>query len=103
MGSSTQIMTLTSTYDHRVIQGAQSGEYLARLHALLLGEDGFYDDIFGALRVPYEPIRWAQDISTDHEDQIPKQARIMTGGGFGGCVIALVEAGNSDRDRKSVV
>ena len=75
--SVSKIMTLTSTYDHRVIQGAQSGEYLARLHALLLGEDGFYDDLFGALRIPYEPIRWAQDISSDHEDQIPKQARIM--------------------------
>ena len=75
--SVSKIMTLTSTYDHRVIQGAQSGEYLARLHALLLGEDGFYDDLFGALRVPYEPIRWAQDLSTAHEDQIPKQARIM--------------------------
>jgi multifunctional 2-oxoglutarate metabolism enzyme len=75
--SVSKIMTLTSTYDHRVIQGAQSGEYLARLHALLLGEDGFYDDIFGALRIPYEPIRWAQDITSDHEYQIPKQARIM--------------------------
>ena len=72
-----KVMTLTSTYDHRVIQGAQSGQYLARLHALLIGEDGFYDDVFGALRIPYEPIRWAQDISTDHEDQVPKQARIM--------------------------
>ena len=75
--SVSKIMTLTSTYDHRVIQGAQSGEYLARLHGLLLGEDGFYDDLFGALRIPYEPIRWAQDITSDHEDQIPKQARIM--------------------------
>jgi 2-oxoglutarate dehydrogenase E1 component len=75
--SVSKIMTLTSTYDHRVIQGAQSGQYLARLHALLLGEDGFYDDIFGSLRIPYEPIRWAQDISSLHEDQIPKQARIM--------------------------
>jgi len=75
--SVSKIMTLTSTYDHRVIQGAQSGEYLARLHALLLGEDNFYDDLFGALRIPYEPIRWAQDVSTDHEYQIPKQARIM--------------------------
>jgi multifunctional 2-oxoglutarate metabolism enzyme len=72
-----KIMTLTSTYDHRVIQGAQSGQYLARLHALLLGEDGFYDDVFGALRIPYEPIRWAQDVTTEHEDQVPKQARIM--------------------------
>src|SRR5215207_4229466 len=75
--SVSKVMTLTSTYDHRVIQGAQSGLYLARLHALLLGEDGFYDDIFGALRIPYEPIRWAQDVSSFHEDQIPKQARIM--------------------------
>jgi 2-oxoglutarate dehydrogenase E1 component len=32
-----KIMTLTSTYDHRVIQGAQSGEFLKRIHALLLG------------------------------------------------------------------
>ena len=53
-------MTLTSTYDHRVIQGAQSGEFLKRIHALLLGEDGFYDEIFRALRIPYEPIRWTQ-------------------------------------------
>ena len=75
--SVSKVMTLTSTYDHRVIQGAQSGQYLARLHALLLGEDGFYDDIFGALRIPYEPIRWAQDVSADHEDQVPKQARIF--------------------------
>jgi len=72
-----KVMTLTSTYDHRVIQGAMSGQYLQSLHALLLGEDGFYDDVFASLRIPYEPIRWAQDISTDHEDQIPKQARIM--------------------------
>ncbi|MFN2523742.1 MAG: 2-oxo acid dehydrogenase subunit E2, partial [Mycobacteriales bacterium] len=35
-------ITLTSTYDHRVIQGAQSGEFLRRMHQLLLGEDGFY-------------------------------------------------------------
>ena len=72
-----KVMTLTSTYDHRVIQGAQSGLYLARLHALLLGEDGFYDDIFGSLRIPYEPIRWAQDVTADHENQIPKEARIL--------------------------
>ena len=75
--SVSKVMTLTSTYDHRVIQGAQSGVYLARLHALLLGEDGFYDDIFGSLRIPYEPIRWAQDVTADHENQIPKEARIL--------------------------
>ena len=72
-----KVMTLTSTYDHRVIQGAQSGEFLRRLHLLLLGEDGFYDDIFRALRIPYEPIRWAADITTSHDDDINKQARIL--------------------------
>jgi multifunctional 2-oxoglutarate metabolism enzyme len=72
-----KIMTLTSTYDHRVIQGAHSGEFLKRVHALLLGEDGFYDEIFRALRIPYEPIRWSQDISTTHDEDISKQARIL--------------------------
>ncbi|HRI94652.1 MAG TPA: multifunctional oxoglutarate decarboxylase/oxoglutarate dehydrogenase thiamine pyrophosphate-binding subunit/dihydrolipoyllysine-residue succinyltransferase subunit, partial [Nocardioides sp.] len=72
-----KVMTLTSTYDHRVIQGAQSGEFLKRVHQLLLGEEGFYDEIFRALRVPYQPIRWAQDISLTHDDEIGKQARIV--------------------------
>ena len=72
-----KIMTLTSTYDHRVIQGAQSGEFLKRVHALLLGEQDFYDEIFRSLRIPYEPIRWAQDIATSHDDEISKQARIL--------------------------
>ncbi len=72
-----KIMTLTSTYDHRVIQGAQSGEFLRRMHQLLLGEEGFYDEIFRALRIPYEPIRWSSDISANHDDEISKQARIL--------------------------
>ncbi|MDN5727692.1 MAG: 2-oxo acid dehydrogenase subunit E2, partial [Propionibacteriales bacterium] len=72
-----KMMTLTSTYDHRVIQGAASGEYLGVLHKLLLGEDGFYDEIFRALRIPYEPIRWATDTSDRHEDEVGKQARVM--------------------------
>ncbi|KAA1420862.1 multifunctional oxoglutarate decarboxylase/oxoglutarate dehydrogenase thiamine pyrophosphate-binding subunit/dihydrolipoyllysine-residue succinyltransferase subunit [Nocardioides humilatus] len=72
-----KVMTITSTYDHRVIQGAQSGEFLKRVHQLLLGEDGFYDDIFRALRIPYEPIRWNSDIATSHDDEIDKQARIL--------------------------
>ncbi|MCW2866369.1 MAG: 2-oxoglutarate dehydrogenase component, partial [Marmoricola sp.] len=72
-----KIMTLTSTYDHRVIQGALSGEFLRRMHGLLLGEEGFYDEIFRSLRIPYEPIRWSKDISTSHDDEISKQARIL--------------------------
>jgi len=70
-------ITLTSTYDHRIIQGALSGDFLRRMHALLLGEDCFYDDIFHALRVPYEPVRWTRDVSATHEGQIDKQARVI--------------------------
>jgi 2-oxoglutarate dehydrogenase E1 component len=56
-----RVVTLTSTYDHRVVQGAQSGELLARIHRFLLGEEGFYDEVFAALEVPYTPARWAVD------------------------------------------
>ncbi len=70
-------ITLTSTYDHRIIQGAMSGDFLRRMHALLLGEDGFYDEIFYSLRVPYEPVRWTRDVSATHEGQIDKQARVI--------------------------
>jgi len=54
-------VTLTSTYDHRVIQGAESGEFLAQIHELLLGGDSFYDDMFASFDVPYEPARWGRD------------------------------------------
>ncbi len=69
-------VTLTSTYDHRIIQGAQSGEFLRVVHELLLGGDGFYDDVFQSLRIPYEPVRWVQDIPSGHEDDITKAARV---------------------------
>jgi 2-oxoglutarate decarboxylase len=69
-----KIITLTSTYDHRIIQGAESGDFLRRVHALLLGEDEFYDEIFRSVRVPYEPVRWVQDIP---EGAIDKTARVI--------------------------
>jgi 2-oxoglutarate decarboxylase len=69
-------VTLTSTYDHRIIQGAQSGEFLRQIHQLLLGEDGFWDEVFKALKIPYEPVRWVRDIPAGHEDDITKSARV---------------------------
>ena len=69
-------VTLTSTYDHRIIQGAQSGDFLRRIHSLLLGGDGFYDMVFESLRIPYEPVRWVKDIQAGHEDDITKSARV---------------------------
>jgi 2-oxoglutarate dehydrogenase E1 component len=58
-----KVVALTSTYDHRVIQGAESGEFLAEMHRLLVGEKGFYDSLFHAFAVPYEPARWSRDRS----------------------------------------
>jgi multifunctional 2-oxoglutarate metabolism enzyme len=71
-----KIMTLTSTYDHRIIQGAQSGEFLRRIHQLLLADE-FYDEIFAALRIPYEPVRWRVDEESRHEGQISKEAHVI--------------------------
>ncbi|MBB4960150.1 2-oxoglutarate dehydrogenase E1 component [Micromonospora polyrhachis] len=71
-----KIITLTSTYDHRIIQGAQSGEFLKVMHELLLGEHNFYDQLFTSLRIPYEPVRWVRDVAVNSEGQINKTARV---------------------------
>ncbi|WP_419818601.1 multifunctional oxoglutarate decarboxylase/oxoglutarate dehydrogenase thiamine pyrophosphate-binding subunit/dihydrolipoyllysine-residue succinyltransferase subunit [Glaciibacter flavus] len=70
-------ITLTSTYDHRVIQGAGSGEFLKIVHELLTGQRTFYADVFAALRIPYAPIEWAPDISVDIASAIDKTARVQ--------------------------
>ncbi|HZK59818.1 MAG TPA: multifunctional oxoglutarate decarboxylase/oxoglutarate dehydrogenase thiamine pyrophosphate-binding subunit/dihydrolipoyllysine-residue succinyltransferase subunit, partial [Cryobacterium sp.] len=70
-------ITLTSTYDHRVIQGAGSGEFLKIVHELLIGQHNFYEDIFSALRIPYDPIHWAPDISVDLASAVDKTARVQ--------------------------
>ncbi|HEX2701136.1 MAG TPA: multifunctional oxoglutarate decarboxylase/oxoglutarate dehydrogenase thiamine pyrophosphate-binding subunit/dihydrolipoyllysine-residue succinyltransferase subunit, partial [Acidimicrobiales bacterium] len=75
-----KVVTLTSTYDHRIIQGAESGTFLRRVHGLLLGEDGFYDDVFRAMHVPYEPVRWRRDVNpVDQErSRLTKQLHVQT-------------------------
>ncbi|MDT0143998.1 multifunctional oxoglutarate decarboxylase/oxoglutarate dehydrogenase thiamine pyrophosphate-binding subunit/dihydrolipoyllysine-residue succinyltransferase subunit [Microbacterium sp. PRC9] len=70
-------ITLTSTYDHRVIQGAGSGEFLKKVHELLIGQRSFYEDIFAALRIPYAPIHWASDINVDLAERVDKTARVQ--------------------------
>ncbi|ADG74121.1 2-oxoglutarate dehydrogenase, E1 subunit [Cellulomonas flavigena DSM 20109] len=71
-----KVLTVTSTYDHRIIQGAQSGDFLRILGRKLLGEDGFYDRVFAALRVPYEPVRWVRDANHDPDAEAIKPARV---------------------------
>jgi 2-oxoglutarate decarboxylase len=75
-----KVMTLTSTYDHRIIQGAESGLFLKRVHELLLGADGFYDDVFRAMGVPYEPVRWRRDVNPADSEQVreEKQVHVQT-------------------------
>ncbi|MDQ2627573.1 MAG: multifunctional oxoglutarate decarboxylase/oxoglutarate dehydrogenase thiamine pyrophosphate-binding subunit/dihydrolipoyllysine-residue succinyltransferase subunit [Actinomycetota bacterium] len=68
-----KLITLTSTYDHRIIQGAESGDFLRTVHELLLS-DAFWDEIFFELSIPYEPVRWR----TDNPDSVvDKNARVI--------------------------
>ncbi|APX32305.1 alpha-ketoglutarate decarboxylase [Brachybacterium sp. P6-10-X1] len=71
-----KVMTLTSTYDHRIIQGAASGEFLKAIGDKLLGKDGFYDRVFAALRLPYQPIRWVPD-NPFKDSKSERLARVM--------------------------
>ncbi len=75
-----KVMTMTSTYDHRIIQGAESGAFLARVHELLLGADNFYEDIYRDLRIPYEPMRWAKDrnrFGANEDEKIAREAEVL--------------------------
>ncbi len=76
-------ITLTSTYDHRVIQGAESGMFLARVHEFLVGKHAFYDEVFDDLGIHYPPMRWAEDFnpslfgSDRASEQAEKQANVL--------------------------
>ncbi|MBC8041862.1 MAG: multifunctional oxoglutarate decarboxylase/oxoglutarate dehydrogenase thiamine pyrophosphate-binding subunit/dihydrolipoyllysine-residue succinyltransferase subunit [Rhizobacter sp.] len=80
-----KVMTVTSTYDHRIIQGAESGQFLAHLHKLLLGEENFYDGIFIDLKMPYKPWKKAADHNPPSlftgggagDEQVLKQAKVI--------------------------
>jgi 2-oxoglutarate dehydrogenase E1 component len=56
-----KVMTITCTYDHRVIQGAESGMFLGKFEELLGGGAGFYEGIFADLKLPHRPVVWEQD------------------------------------------
>ncbi len=77
-------LNISSTYDHRVIQGAESGAYLAYVHALLLGEHDFYVKVFRDLGINHQPMRWARDFNPallggadSIRQQTIKQARVL--------------------------
>jgi multifunctional 2-oxoglutarate metabolism enzyme len=76
-------ITLTSTYDHRVIQGAESGLFLGKIHEFLIGENEFYTQIFSDLQITLPPMRWAVDYNPAllggdrFTEQAEKQANVL--------------------------
>ena len=79
-----KVMTLSCTYDHRIIQGAESGLFLGRIEALLLGEHSFYEELFADLEIPYRPFHWAVDrnpglgsADVSRLREIENQARVL--------------------------
>ena len=79
-----QVMTITSTYDHRVIQGAESGAFLKHVEELLTGHHGFFEEIFISLGIPYQPYSPAIDSTpqvggyqADETDMVRKQAKVL--------------------------
>jgi 2-oxoglutarate dehydrogenase E1 component len=78
-----KVMTMTSTYDHRIIQGAESGAFLALIDEMLRGQHGFYEEVFEELGIPFRPYRWAIDVNPAilgeerRRDEVRKQARVL--------------------------
>ena len=76
-----KVVTFTSTYDHRIIQGAESGAFLARIEELLFGQHGFYETVFADLGIPFRPLQWEVDknppFGDGHGEEIAKQARVL--------------------------
>jgi 2-oxoglutarate dehydrogenase E1 component len=76
-------INISSTYDHRIVQGAESGAFLARVHQLLIGESKFYDDVFVDLGIAHVPFRWNIDrnpafLPGDHNrEQTIKEAKVI--------------------------
>jgi 2-oxoglutarate dehydrogenase E1 component len=69
-----KVMTLSCTYDHRIIQGAESGMFLGKLQEFLDGKESFYEEVFEHLRMPHQPVHW----ETDRQPVLPGMAATRT-------------------------
>ncbi len=78
-----KVMTVTSTYDHRIIQGAESGLFLKEINEYLLGKNNFYEELFEALKIPMKPLVWETDYQPGifegaaNTEEIEKQAKVL--------------------------
>jgi 2-oxoglutarate dehydrogenase E1 component len=83
-----KVLMITCTYDHRIIQGAESGAFLAKLQQLLQGEEGFYQAIFRDLKIPSMPVRW----QTDQQITPGRYAQVNTDAAKEAAVIRLISS-----------
>ncbi|MGH9659319.1 MAG: multifunctional oxoglutarate decarboxylase/oxoglutarate dehydrogenase thiamine pyrophosphate-binding subunit/dihydrolipoyllysine-residue succinyltransferase subunit, partial [Bryobacteraceae bacterium] len=83
-----KVMTVTCTYDHRIVQGAESGMFLGRMQALLEGADDFYEEVFAHLKMPHRPVRWEPDRHLSLPGMGTRHAEIAKGA----AVIQLINA-----------
>jgi 2-oxoglutarate dehydrogenase E1 component len=79
-----KVMSITCTYDHRIIQGAESGAFLGAVQDLLDGGDTFYEGVFEDLKIPHQPVHWQNDrlpmlpsMTAARHGEIAKEAGIM--------------------------
>jgi len=90
-----KVMTMTSTYDHRVIQGAESGAFLRRIDQLLQGEDGFYESVFGAVGVAPRAEGTAAPAPVTAAEPVPAAARAAAAPGVDAALLQAVQAATS--------
>ena len=93
-----KLITLTSTYDHRIIQGAESGDFLRTMHQLLLADE-FFDEIFLELGIPYEPVRWRIDNPDPIEDKNPRVMELIAAYRNRGHLMADIDPLRLDKTR----
>ena len=78
-----KVFYITNTYDHRIIQGAESGEFVREIDECLLGKNNFYEELFADLGIAQKPLRWqidAEEIfasSSSSPSLMIKHARLM--------------------------
>jgi len=74
------IVTVTSTYDHRIIQGAESGLFLTHVAECLTGGHGFYESVFAAMDIPHLPVRWQADVNAADSEytRLVKQVHVQS-------------------------
>ena len=90
-----KVMTMTSTYDHRVIQGAESGTFLRKVDQLLQGEDEFYESLFEASGVAGMARGYSSPAAVTADEPVPAAATPAAAPGADQGLLQAVQAATS--------